>query len=68
MLYIGVGIVGFVGAQIAGKLIGFADTNVKNRELRKQNEAILQHNLKLENKVDSLIEKIETLISNQRSS
>ncbi|WP_432473107.1 potassium channel family protein [Amphritea sp. HPY] len=59
MFYIGVGIVGFIGAQIAGKLIGFADTNVRNRELRKQNEAILQHNIELEKKLDILIEKLE---------
>jgi len=58
MFYIGVGIVGFIGAQIAGKLIGFADTNVRNRELRKQNEAILRHNRELEKKLDLLIEKL----------
>lgn len=58
MFYIGVGIVGFIGAQIAGKLIGFADTNVRNRELRKQNEAILLHNQELEKKLDLLIEKL----------
>ena len=65
MFYIGVGIVGFVGTQIASKLIGFADTNVKNRELRRQNEAILQHNLHLEKKIDGLIEQIEALAHSQ---
>lgn len=59
MFYIGVGIVGFIGAQIAGKLIGFADTNVRNRELRKQNEAILLHNQELEKKLDILIDRLE---------
>jgi len=59
MFYIGVGIVGFIGAQIASKLIGFADTNVRNRELRHQNEAILQHNKELEKKLDRLIAQIE---------
>jgi voltage-gated potassium channel len=38
MFYIGVGMVGFVGAQFVNKFVGFSDTNVKNRELRKQNK------------------------------
>ena len=67
MFYIGVGIVGFVGAQFVNKFVGFSDTNVKNRELRKQNEEILEHNKQLEGKIDSLIEKIEKiLVSNQK--
>ncbi|GGK69605.1 potassium channel family protein [Amphritea balenae] len=59
MFYIGVGIVGFIGAQIASKLVGFADTNVRNRELRRQNEAILNHNKELEKKLDTLIARLE---------
>lgn len=59
MFYIGVGLVGFIGALIADKVLGFADTNVKNRELRKQNTEILEHNKLLEQKIDRLLNKIE---------
>jgi voltage-gated potassium channel len=59
MFYIGVGIVGFIGALIAERVLGFADTNVKNRELRKQNTEILQHNIALEKKMDRLLAHLE---------
>ncbi|OUS08023.1 hypothetical protein A9Q81_00720 [Gammaproteobacteria bacterium 42_54_T18] len=59
MFYVGVGIVGFIGAQIADRVLGFADTNVKNRELRKQNAEILEHNKILEKKLDSLISALD---------
>ena len=59
MFYVGVGIVGFIGAQIADRVLGFADTNVKNRELRKQNAEILAHNKVLEKKLDSLISALD---------
>jgi voltage-gated potassium channel len=65
MFYIGVGMVGFVGAQFVNKFVGFSDTNVKNRELRKQNKEILAHNLVLEEKIDVLIDKIENAIATQ---
>ena len=59
MFYIGVGIVGFIGALIAERVLGFADTNVKNRELRKQNAEILAHNIELEKKLDKMLERLE---------
>ncbi|WP_286262810.1 ion channel [Thalassotalea atypica] len=62
MFYIGVGMVGFIGAQFVNKFVGFSDTNVKNRELRRQNKEILDHNKQLEKKVDDLVSKIEQLI------
>lgn len=62
MFYIGVGMVGFIGAQFINKFVGFSDTNVKNRELRQQNKEILERNKILENKVDLLVTKVETLI------
>lgn len=62
MFYVGVGLVGFIGALIADRVLGFADTNVKNRELRKQNEDILAHNQMLEQKIDHLIQHVETLV------
>ncbi|GLX79560.1 potassium channel protein [Thalassotalea insulae] len=62
MFYIGVGMVGFVGAQFVNKFVGFSDTNVKNRELRKQNKDLLEHNLQLERKIDLLVEKVERIV------
>ena len=59
MFYIGVGMVGFVGAQFVNKFVGFSDTNVKNRELRRQNKEIMEHNKVLEQKLDMLVEKLE---------
>jgi len=59
MFYVGVGLVGFIGALIAERMLGFADTNVKNRELRQQNSDILDHNKKLEKKIDLLIARVE---------
>lgn len=41
MFYVGVGMMGFLGGLIASKILGWSDTNVKNRELRKQNAEIL---------------------------
>ncbi|WP_286234975.1 potassium channel family protein [Thalassotalea sediminis] len=64
MFYIGVGMVGFVGAQFVNKFVGFSDTNVKNRELRKQNAEILEMNKKLEKKIDLLVDKIEPMVNN----
>lgn len=58
MFIFGVGIIGGLGALIAAKLLGFSDTNVKNRELRKQNAEILAHNKILEKKLDAVIQHI----------
>lgn len=66
MFYVGVGLVGFIGALIAERLLGFADTSVKNRQLRQQNSDILAHNKKLEKKIDLLIARVEEVV-NQRS-
>lgn len=65
MFYIGVGLVGFIGAQFVNKFVGFSDTNVKNRELRKQNSDLLTHNKQLEQKIDMLVTKVEKLIDKQ---
>ena len=40
--YIGVGIAGYIGATIAGFFTDFTDKSVQNRELRKQNEEIIE--------------------------
>ena len=63
IFYIGVGMVGFVGAQVITKFVGFSDTSATNRELRRQNEEVLPHNKKLEKKIDLLIGEIRALIS-----
>lgn len=68
IFYIGVGMVSYVGAQFVNKFISFSDTNVKNRELRQQNIDLLEHNKKLEKKVDNLVSKIEQLIDQQSRS
>jgi len=57
VFYFGVGLVGFIGAILASIFFGFAETSVKNRELRKQNESILAHSYELERKLDRLLEK-----------
>ena len=59
MFYVGVGLVGFIGALIAERMLGFADTNGKNRELRHQNTEILAHNKQLEEKIDQLLVRVE---------
>jgi len=54
MFILGVGILGGMGAVFANKIFGFADTNIKNRELRKQNEEIYEKLSALEQKIESL--------------
>ena len=48
MFVSGVGVVGGLGALIASKLLSFSDTNVKNRELRFQNENMYKKLIELE--------------------
>jgi voltage-gated potassium channel len=62
MFYIGVGLMSFIGAQFINRFFGFSNTNVKNRELRKQNKEILDHNKQLEIKIDLLVCKIEEMM------
>lgn len=59
MFYVGIGLVGFIGAIIAERLLGFADTSVKNRELRHQNSEIIKQNKALEHKIDALIKRVD---------
>jgi len=65
MFYIGVGMVGFIGAQFVNKFVGFSDTNIKNRELRYQNAQILKNNERLEKKVEHLLKHFEILIEDE---
>jgi voltage-gated potassium channel len=62
MFYVGVGLMSFIGAQFINRFFGFSNTNVKNRELRKQNKEILDHNKLLEVKIDLLVSKVEEVI------
>tara|TARA_B110001452_G_C15027003_1_gene358921 strand:- start:165 stop:632 length:468 start_codon:yes stop_codon:yes gene_type:complete len=55
MFVLGVGILGLLGGMFAQKAFGFSDTNIKNRELRKQNQEILDKVILLEAKIDKLI-------------
>jgi len=66
MFYLGVGLVGFIGALVADKLLGFADTTVKNRELREQNAVLLAHNRELERKIDKLLDRFEADIEQEK--
>jgi hypothetical protein len=66
MFILGVGILGGVGAVFANKIFGFADTNIKNRELRKQNEEILQQNDKIYQKLVALEDKLATFDINAK--
>jgi hypothetical protein len=61
MFILGVGILGGVGAVFANRIFGFADTNIKNRELRKQNEEILQQNEAIYTKLEKLEKQLELL-------
>jgi hypothetical protein len=61
MFILGVGILGGVGAVFANKVFGFADTNIRNRELRKQNEDIFAQNIEIHKKLEKLEKKLETL-------
>jgi len=63
MFYIGVGLMSFIGAQFINRFFGFSNTNVKNRELRRQNKEILEHNKVLEKKIDLLVGKVEEVIN-----
>ncbi|MDB4002240.1 potassium channel family protein [Oceanospirillaceae bacterium] len=67
MFYVGVGLVGFIGALVAERLLGFADTNVKNRELRQQNSDILERTKILEKKIDILTSRIEDTNNSQKN-
>jgi hypothetical protein len=62
MFILGVGILGGVGAIFANKLLGFADTSIKNRELRKQNADIYAQNIAIHQKLEELEKKLETLL------
>lgn len=55
MFILGIGILGGVGAVFVNKVFGFADTNIKNRELRKQNDDIYKKLFVLEEKIELLL-------------
>ena len=61
MFILGVGILGGVGAVFANKIFGFADTNIKNRELRKQNADIFAQNIEIHRKLEKLEKKLDSL-------
>lgn len=61
MFILGVGILGGVGAIFANKLLGFADTSIKNRELRKQNADIFAQNKIIHEKLEKIEKKLEAL-------
>ena len=65
MFYLGVGMVGFIGAQFINHFTSFSDTNIKNRELRQQNKELHLQNKEIiaqgkvvEDKVDQLFQQL----------
>lgn len=64
MFIFGVGIMGGLGALAASKILGFSDTNVKNRELRSQNAQIIERLIQLEKKIS---QQDKTISSTQQS-
>tara|TARA_B110000881_G_C18362072_1_gene406857 strand:+ start:279 stop:734 length:456 start_codon:yes stop_codon:yes gene_type:complete len=58
MFYLGVGMVGFIGAQCINHFTSFSDTNVKNRELRQQNKEIIAQGKVVEDKIEQLLQQI----------
>jgi hypothetical protein len=67
MFVLGVGVLGGAGAIFANKIFGFADTNIKNRELRKQNEEIFQQNVDIYKKLAEVDQKLESLLDKKSS-
>lgn len=63
MFLLGIGILGGMGAVFVNKIFGFADTNIKNRELRKQNAQIINQNAEIYEKLISLEKKLEAFSS-----
>jgi voltage-gated potassium channel len=61
MFILGVGILGAMGAMFINKIFGFADTNIKNRELRMQNAQIITQNTAITERLMQLEEKLELL-------
>ena len=58
MFYLGVGMVGFIGAQFINHFTSFSDTNVKNRELRQQNKDIIAQGKVVEDKIEQLLQQL----------
>lgn len=67
MFILGVGILGGIGAVFVNKIFGFADTNIKNRELRKQNAEIIEQNSQIAKKLSKLEHQIESLIDSNNN-
>lgn len=61
MFILGIGLLGGMGAVFVNKIFGFADTNIKNRELRMQNSQIIAQNIEITKKLIKLEEKLEAL-------
>mgnify|MGYP000215197910 FL=1 len=67
MFILGVGILGGMGAVFVNKIFGFADTNIKNRELRKQNAEIIEQNSQISEKLTKLEQQIVSLVKAQNN-
>lgn len=61
MFILGIGILGGMGAVFVNKIFGFADTNIKNRELRMQNAQIIAQNAIITDKLTKLEQQLDNL-------
>ena len=61
MFILGIGLLGGMGAVFVNRIFGFADTNIKNRELRMQNSQIIAQNIEITKKLIKLEEKLDSL-------
>ncbi|MGB1263462.1 MAG: ion channel [Cognaticolwellia sp.] len=64
MFILGIGILGGMGAVFVNKIFGFADTNIKNRELRKQNAQIIAQNTDISEKLVKLEAQLDIIKKN----
>ena len=63
MFYLGVGMVGFIGAQFINHFTSFSDTNVKNRELRQQNIELHRQNTEIIDQGKAVEDKLNKLFT-----
>ena len=57
--YIGVALIGFLGAVFAEKLFGFPDTSVRNRDLKNQNSKMMIELKIINKKIEDLSKEIQ---------
>lgn len=59
--YVGVALIGFLGAVFAERLFGFPDTSIRNRDLKNQSSKIMIETKIMNKKLDALSSEIQDL-------